>query len=99
MYQLLQVFIDYSLEIVTVWRLKMTKWKGKFKELIWTVWFRLWKKRTIVKETTTLEAFGVVEVILILVIILGLVIIFKGEIENIINDAIDSIKGKAGKIV
>ena len=47
----------------------MTKWKGKFKELIWTVWFRLWKKRTIVKETTTLEAFGVVEVILILVII------------------------------
>ena len=52
-----------------------------------------------VKETTTLEAFGVVEVILILVIILGLVIIFKGEIENIINDAIDSIKGKAGKIV
>ena len=48
----------------------MTKWKRKFKELIWTVWFRLWKKRTIVKETTTLEAFGVVEVILILVIIL-----------------------------
>ncbi len=77
----------------------MIKWKEKWKTLIWRVWFRLWKRRTITKETITLQAFGVVEVILILVIILGLVVIFKGEIESIINDAIDSIKGKAGKIV
>lgn len=46
-----------------------------------------------------LEAFGIVEIILILVIIVGLVLIFKGEIETIVNDAIDSIRGKAGKIV
>ena len=78
---------------------KNDKWKEKWKTLIWRVWFRLWKRRTITKETITLQAFGVVEVILILVIILGLVVIFKGEIESIINDAIDSIKGKAGKIV
>lgn len=69
----------------------MGRWKERGKDLIWTVQRKL--------DRFTVQAFGVVEIILILVIILGLVVIFKGEIETIVNNAIDSIKGKAGRIV
>lgn len=45
------------------------------------------------------NAIGVIEIILILVILIGLVIIFKDEIEQLVNDAINSLTGKAGKII
>lgn len=45
------------------------------------------------------NAIGVVEIILILVIIVGLVLIFKGEIEQLLQDAINSLTGKASKII
>lgn len=46
-----------------------------------------------------INAFGVIEIVLILVIIIGLVLIFKSEIERIVTDAINSLTGKAGKII
>lgn len=51
------------------------------------------------KEKLYKNAFGVVEIILILVIIVGLALIFKSEIEQLVNSAIDSLTGKAGKII
>lgn len=45
------------------------------------------------------DGIGVVEIILILVILIGLVIIFKEEIENIVKKAFNAIKDDAGDIV
>lgn len=45
-----------------------------------------------------LEGIGVIEVILILVIIIGLVLIFRTQITAIIQTAFDSIKENAGEI-
>ena len=45
-----------------------------------------------------LEGIGVIEVILILVIIIGLVLIFRTQITAILQTAFDSIKGNAGEI-
>lgn len=45
-----------------------------------------------------LEGIGVIEVILILVIIIGLVLIFRTQITAIIQTAFDSINGNAGEI-
>jgi hypothetical protein len=42
-----------------------------------------------------LEGIGVIEVILILVIIIGLVLIFRNQIAEIINDAFNSINSDA----
>lgn len=52
-----------------------------------------------VLKKTQLEGFGIIEMLLLLAIVVALIILFKGEIETIVNNAIDSIKGKAGKIV
>ncbi len=45
-----------------------------------------------------LEGIGVIEVILILVIIIGLVLIFRNQISAIIQTAFDSINGNASQI-
>lgn len=45
------------------------------------------------------NAFGVVEVILILVIVVGLVLIFKNEIEEIVQKAISAFTSDANKII
>ena len=45
------------------------------------------------------SGIGVVEIILILVIVIGLVLIFKNEITSIINSAFDSIKSDSGAII
>jgi len=45
-----------------------------------------------------LEGIGVIELILILVIIIGLVFIFRGKIEGIMKTAFDSISTKSGTI-
>lgn len=45
------------------------------------------------------NAFGVVEIILILVIVIGLILIFKSEIEQLVSNALNSLTGKANKII
>ncbi len=45
------------------------------------------------------DALGTVEIILILVVLIGIVIVFKTEIETLVNDIFTSINTKAGKII
>lgn len=42
---------------------------------------------------------GVIEIVLILVILIGLVLVFKEQITAIINNAFASISGDAGQII
>lgn len=42
---------------------------------------------------------GVIEIVLILVILIGLVLVFKEQITGIVNDAFAAISGDAGKII
>lgn len=63
-------------------------------------------KKVAQKIKNALEAFrqdqsgiGVVEIILILVILIGLVLIFKNQITGIINSAFDSISVNSDAIV
>jgi Flp pilus assembly pilin Flp len=44
------------------------------------------------------DGVGVVEVILILVILIGLVVIFKDRVEKIVNAAFKSITNDSGRI-
>lgn len=46
-----------------------------------------------------LDAVGVIEVILILVILIGLVLIFKDQITEIIDKAFEAITGDTSEIV
>jgi hypothetical protein len=48
--------------------------------------------------TKQIDGVGVIEVILILVIIIGLVLIFRNQIEIIIKNAFDAINGGANGI-
>ncbi len=45
------------------------------------------------------DGIGVVEIILILVVLIALVLIFKGEITKIVNQAFTSIKDDSGEII
>lgn len=57
-------------------------------------------KDTIHKVTHyQLEGVGVVEIILILVILIGLVLIFKDQITDIVNDAFNAITSDANNII
>lgn len=42
---------------------------------------------------------GVIEIVLILVILIGLVLVFKEQITAIVNNAFSTISGDAGKIM
>ena len=42
---------------------------------------------------------GVIEIVLILVILIGLILVFKEQITDIVNDAFAAISGDAGKII
>ncbi len=44
------------------------------------------------------DGIGVVEVILILVVLIGLVLIFKKQITSLVNDIFDTINKEAGKV-
>ena len=44
------------------------------------------------------DAVGVVEVILILVVLIGIVLIFKKQITNLVNDIFTTITNKAGTV-
>lgn len=46
-----------------------------------------------------LDGVGVVEIILILVILIGLVLIFKDQITDIVNDAFDAITRDTNNII
>jgi hypothetical protein len=48
--------------------------------------------------TKQLDGIGIIEIILILVIIIGLILIFRNQIEAIIQAAFDSITGNTGEI-
>ncbi len=57
-------------------------------------------KKGLRKVTTyQMDGIGVVEIILILVILIGLVVIFKDNITEIINDAFESITNDASTII
>lgn len=64
----------------------MKKMKQRVKSIYWKV------------ASKQLEAIGVIEIILILVIIIGLVLIFRKQITDIISTAFDSINGNADSI-
>lgn len=58
------------------------------------------------EETGKIQGFwqdnrgvGVIEIVLILVILIGLVLVFKDQITAIINNAFATISGDAGKII
>ncbi len=42
---------------------------------------------------------GVIEIVLILVILIGLVLVFKDQITAVVNNAFEAISGDAGKII
>lgn len=44
------------------------------------------------------DGVGVVEMILILVVLIGLVLIFKKQLTNLVNDIFKTITDKAGKV-
>lgn len=53
----------------------------------------------VVKEFAADESgVGVVEMILILVVLIGLVIIFKKQLTNLVNSIFETINSKAGSI-
>lgn len=52
-----------------------------------------------IKEFLTEEdGIGVVEMILILVVLIGLVLIFKKQLTNLVNDIFKTITDNAGKV-
>lgn len=55
-----------------------------------TVWNKFWEEE---------DGVGVIEIVLILVILIGLVLVFKEQITAIVNNAFTSISGNAGKII
>lgn len=55
-----------------------------------TVWSKFWEEE---------DGVGVIEIVLILVILIGLVLVFKEQITAIVNNAFTSISGNAGKII
>ena len=44
------------------------------------------------------DGIGVVEIILIVVVLIGLVLIFKSQLTDIVNDIFDTITDKAGSV-
>lgn len=45
------------------------------------------------------DGVGVIEIVLILVVLIGLVLVFKEQITAIVNNAFSAISGSAGKII
>jgi len=64
------------------------------------------KETVLTEEITVEETFwedeegvGVIEIVLILVILIGLVLVFKEQITSIVNNAFAKIAGDAGNIL
>lgn len=64
----------------------MRRIKKRMRNLYWSI------------VSKQLDGIGVIEIILILVIIIGLIVIFRSQIEKIIQAAFTSINGDAGTI-
>jgi len=60
------------------------------KERTESIWSKFWREE---------DGVGVIEIVLILVILIGLVLVFKEQITAIVNNAFTSISGNAGKII
>ena len=45
------------------------------------------------------QGMGTVEIVLIVVILIGLVLLFKNAIQPVVNDALKSISTNAGKVI
>lgn len=60
------------------------------KEKTESIWGKFWREE---------DGVGVIEIVLILVILIGLVLVFKEQITAIVNNAFTSISGNAGKII
>lgn len=61
------------------------------------VWKKEWKqewKRFVAEE----DGIGVVEIILILVVLIGLIIIFKSQLTNLVNNTFSNITNRAGTL-
>ncbi|MCI8557698.1 MAG: hypothetical protein HFI19_08020 [Lachnospiraceae bacterium] len=52
-------------------------------------WYEFWKEE---------DGIGVVEMILILVVLIGLVIIFKSQLTSLVNTIFDKITSQSGTI-
>lgn len=62
---------------------------------------RMAKRKVMAAKSFLLESnagMGTVEIILIIVVLIGLVIIFKGQITELVNDIFDKITSQAGKV-
>lgn len=57
------------------------------------IWKKEWK-RFIAEE----DGIGVVEIILILVVLIGLIIIFKSQLTNLVNNTFSNITNRAGTL-
>ena len=58
----------------------------------------MWRLQSFIRTMREDRGIGVVEVILILVVLIGLVIIFKQQITDLVNDIFDTITKQAGKV-
>lgn len=59
------------------------------KKKVWQEWRRFWKEE---------DAMGSVEIILIIVVLVGLVLIFRGQVTKLITNAFNQIKGDEAEI-
>lgn len=57
------------------------------------VWKKEWK-RFVTEE----DGIGVVEIILILVVLIGLIIIFKSQLTNLVNNTFSNITNRVGTL-
>ncbi|MBQ7677129.1 MAG: hypothetical protein IJT32_02730 [Lachnospiraceae bacterium] len=55
-------------------------------------------QRNIQKKLRTQTGIGVVEMILILVVLIGLVLIFKDQLTTLVNNIFQTITDQAGKV-
>lgn len=59
------------------------------KKKVWQEWKRFWQEE---------DAMGSVEIILIIVVLVGLVLIFRGQVTKLITNAFNQIKGDEAEI-
>lgn len=60
----------------------------------------MWKLKNVLESfKEDQQGIGVIEVVLILVVLIGLVLLFKNEISSIVSSAFDSIKLNSEAIV
>jgi hypothetical protein len=63
----------------------------------WMIRLRI-KGAQMVELLRTEDGIGTVEMILILVVLIGLVLIFKDKLNSLVGDIFDTIKSKSGSV-